>query len=65
MSPLKKFYIPLCRECNDILNIKINPLNFSIEYECEFNDYHYDIDIFFKTFERFYLKEQKINEFKM
>lgn len=58
---LKKFYIPLCRKCNGILNIKINPLNFSIEYECEFNKYHNDIDIFFKTFERFYLKEQKIN----
>ena len=52
-----KFYYPFCREngCNGLLNIKYDD-NFSIEYECDSNSFHKRKNIYFKTFERFYLK---------
>ena len=56
----KKIILPSCQKCNGLLNITINPLNFSIEYECEFDKQHHNTNIFFKTFERFYLKEKEI-----
>ena len=53
-------FIPTCKECKNILNIKINPLNFSLEYKCEYNEKHNSSDnIYFKTFERFYLDQKK------
>ena len=59
----KKFYYPYCKEnkCKGVLKIKINN-NFSVDYECDQNENHKGNNIFFKTFERFYLKEQSIDE---
>jgi hypothetical protein len=57
---IQKFYLPSCQKCNGLLNISINPLNFSISYVCEKDNKHCNKDIFFKTFERFYLKEKEI-----
>ena len=51
-----KLFAPLCNECKNVLSIKINPLNFSVEYKCTYNNNHKSSDnIYFKTFERFYL----------
>ena len=61
---LKKIYFPSCKECDGLLNITINPINFSVEYICDKCLFHYNKNIFFKTFERFYLKEQEIYECK-
>ena len=55
-----KIFIPTCQKCSGILNITINPLNFSIEYSCPNNNLHNDKKIYFKTFERFYLKEKEL-----
>ena len=54
-----KFYCPVCRipECGGILQFKINKNNFSLNYECDKNKDHCGQNIYFKTFERFYLKE--------
>ena len=57
-----KIVIPTCQKCSGVLNIKINPLNFSIEYVCENNKSHKDKNIYFKTFERFYLKEHILKQ---
>ena len=56
-----QFYYPCCREsgCKGILKIKINE-DFSIDYECDKNKNHKKRRIFFKTFERFYLKKKVI-----
>ena len=56
----EQIYIPTCKICDGLLNITINPLNFSVNYECEFNNKHCNSDIYFKTFERFYLKGREI-----
>lgn len=56
----EKIYYPYCRECNSLLSFEIEPLNFSIKYICENNESHNKRDIYFKTFERFYLKERGI-----
>ena len=55
-----KFYFPSCKECNGLLSITINPLNFSIDCQCEKNEMHNKEYIYFKTFEKFYLKEQEL-----
>jgi len=55
-----KIFIPACQKCNGYLNITINPLNFSIDYFCTNNNLHKDKNIYFKTFERFYLKEKEL-----
>ena len=54
-----KFYYPFCRNpgCDGVLKIKINRNNFSLDYECDKNKEHNGKNIYFKTFERFYLKE--------
>ena len=57
-SDLYKLYLPRCPECDGILYIIINPFNFSINYICEKNNNHKKYHIYFKTFERFYLKEK-------
>jgi len=54
--------IPTCQKCSGFLNIKINHLNFSIEYACENDKLHKDKNIYFKTFERFYLKEHELKQ---
>ena len=56
----KKYYIPKCREngCDGVLNLIIND-NYTIECECENNNSHKNSNIYFQTFERFYLKEQE------
>ena len=55
-----KIYYPSCKECDGVLNIKIQPLNFSINFECEKDKSHNKNNIYFKTFERFYLKERNL-----
>ena len=59
---ISKYYYPCCSEkgCNGILDIKINEDNFSINYFCQNNPKHKKKNIYFKTFERFYLKELTI-----
>ena len=57
-----KIVIPTCQKCNGFLNISINPLNFSVDYSCKYNNSHKDKNIYFKTFERFYLKENKLKQ---
>ena len=56
-----KIYYPFCNEkdCDGILSITIND-NFSINYQCDKNENHKNNNIYFKTFERFYLKEKNI-----
>ena len=54
-----QFYYPSCKNnnCDGVLKIKINNDNFSLDYECEKNKNHKGKNIYFKTFERFYLNE--------
>ena len=54
-----KIFLPKCKECEGFLAFTINPLNFTINAECEINKKHSYKNIFFKTFERFYLKEKE------
>ena len=54
-----KIFLPKCKECEGFLTFTINPLNFTLNAECEFNKNHTYKNIFFKTFERFYLKEKE------
>ena len=60
---LTKFYYPQCKEigCNGLLNIKFGDI-FTLENECDINKNHIGKKIFFKTFERFYLKEKEIEK---
>ena len=60
---ITRFYYPYCREkgCCGILKIKFGD-NFNIDYECDKNKEHKGKEIFFKTFERFYLKEKEIEK---
>ena len=55
------FYFPYCKQngCNGLLNIKIGN-NFTIEYECDKDSSHKRKNIYYKTFERFYLKGKEI-----
>ena len=56
----EKYYIPICKEtgCDGVLSIKLNEKDFTVDYECHKNKNHNGQKIFFKTFERFYLKEK-------
>ena len=58
-----KFYYPYCKnsQCDGVLKIKIND-NFTINYECDKNPNHKGENIYFKTFENFYLKEKEISK---
>ena len=62
MFKTQNYYYPFCKEinCGGVLKIKINN-NFSIDYECSKNPEHNKKNIYFKTFERFYLKEKEID----
>ena len=31
----ENIFLPICQKCGDILNIKINPITFEINYSCE------------------------------
>ena len=55
-----KIFNPYCKECDSLLYFEIEPLNFSINYLCTKNEEHYKNKIYFKTFERFYLKEKEL-----
>ena len=67
VKKVKKFYLPICRNdnCGGVLKIEINKNNFSLNYKCENNEDHKGTNIYFKTFERFYLKEAKISKCKI
>ena len=58
-----KYYLPICREngCEGNLNIYIDEENFIIKCICEKNKDHQS-NLFFETFERFYLKESTIKK---
>ena len=60
------FYYPFCRNpgCDGVLKIKINKNDFSLDYECDKNEEHNGQKIYFKTFERFYLKEMNKDKCK-
>ena len=58
-SNKKEFiYIPVCNNCDEILEIKFNLNNFTIEYECSKNPNHKQSNIFFETFDNYYLKKK-------
>ena len=59
-----KFYYPSCKNdnCDGAVNIEINQNNFSLDYVCEKNKEHNGKNIYFKMFERFYLKESSIDK---
>ena len=62
-SEIKNYYYPCCKEtgCNGFLKIKYGD-NFTIDYECEKNSSHKRKNIYFKVFERFYLKKEEIKK---
>ena len=55
-----KYYLPICREkgCEGILNIEINEEKFIINCQCEKNKSHIFNNIYFETFDKYYLKEK-------
>ena len=61
-----QFYYPFCRvdTCDGVLKIRINKNNFSLDYECDKNKEHKGTNIYYKTFERFYLKQINPNKCK-
>ena len=63
---LSKFYYPCCKEkdCGGILRIEINQENYAINYKCEKNNNHQGKDIYFKTFETYYLREREAKLYK-
>ena len=54
-------YYPTCnyKKCNGLLNLTINPNNFSISYNCQNNKNHDRSCIYFKTFEKYYLEKEE------
>ena len=59
----KLYYYPCCpiSNCNGVLWLKYINEDFSIDYECEKNKDHKGYNIFFETFNRFYLKQKELN----
>ena len=57
-----KVIYPSCQKCDGLLNFEIQPLHFSINFKCEKDEHHKKDDIYFKTFERFYLKEKELRK---
>ena len=55
-------FLPLCQKCNEILYIQNNPENFSIDCICANDDNHNVNNIFYETFERFYMKEKNLTK---
>ena len=53
------FYYPCCPiiDCQGVLWIKYINENFSIDYECEKNKDHKGFNIYFETFDKYYIKE--------
>ena len=66
MEENNKFYYPCCRipGCDGVLKIEINRNDFNLNYECDKNEEHNGQNIYFKTFERFYLKEKNKDKCK-
>ena len=62
MSNSTKVIYPSCQKCDGLLNFEIQPLNFTINFKCEKDDQHKKDNIYFKTFERFYLKEKELRK---
>ena len=60
----KYYYIPICREegCNGNLNIFIDEQEFIVNGICDKNNNHKYNNIYFEIFEKFYLKENFIQE---
>ena len=54
------YYLPICREigCEGILNIEINEEKFLINCQCEKNKSHIFNNIYYETFDKYYLKEK-------
>lgn len=61
-----KYCYPFCKEkgCFGVLKYQINEKKLSIDYECQNNKDHYGNNLYFSTFERYYLKEDNIKAFK-
>ena len=61
-STSNKYYIPICRKkgCEGHLKITIDEEKFLIKGKCQKNKEHIFNDIFFEIFEKFYLKENII-----
>ena len=59
-----KYYISICREpgCGGYILIRIYEENYSINCFCLKNEKHNSYNIFFETFEKFYLKEKIIQK---
>ena len=58
------FYYPCCpiNNCKGVLRIKYINENSSIDYECEKNKDRKGYNIYFETFNRYYLKQKEINK---
>ena len=52
------FYFP-CQKCNGFLSININPNTFLINAKCESDFNHVFNNLYFSTFEQFYMKEKQ------
>ena len=57
-----KYYIPICREsgCNGYLEFDFDNKDFFIKYNCHKNNNHNSNNLYYETFEKFYLKEKYI-----
>ena len=55
------FYYPCCSEigCDGIQSVAFDENNYSLNCECEKNNLHNKKNIYYKTFEKFYIKELK------
>ena len=58
------FYYPCCpiNNCKGVLWIKYINENSSIDYECEKNKDHKGYNIYFETFNKYYLEQKEINK---
>lgn len=53
------FYIPVCKEknCNGLLELEFDFQNFVVNYQCGKNINHNGKNIYFETFNKFYLRK--------
>ena len=60
------YFYPSCqvKGCGGILKFHLNEDKLCVDYECEKNRDHHDENIYFKSFENFYLKESKEKVYK-
>ena len=59
-----KYYLPVCKEtgCEGHLKIGIDEVNFIVKGICDKDKNHQYNNLYFETFERFYLSEQNIQK---